>query len=98
MPNQDRISGRLEQAAADYAPAYENMYNDDAHIMELLRTAFKAGANWQKEQYKDIKEALELGHAYMILYMQAKGQNINMPAEIGSNMDKVLKALKLLQD
>jgi len=44
----------LEQAAIDYAPSYENMLPKDTRLTTFMRESFKAGAEWQKEQYKEV--------------------------------------------
>lgn len=49
----------LEEAAKDHAPSYHNMLPEDQRVTILMRESFKAGAEWQKEQYKPITELLK---------------------------------------
>lgn len=89
------------EQTANYEPPIPEQYFDDGNGIAYTaghKRGFVVGANWQKEQYKDIKEALELGYSYMKLYMLARGHNTAPVIEPGSAMDKVLKAIELLQD
>ena len=69
---------------------------------EAYMDGWKAGmrewAKWQKEQYKPIKQALEIGKQYIELYMKKMGQNTTSTPEPNSHLGKVIKALEHLQD
>ena len=79
-----------------------NLNNIHKYVSKTQQSAayesFKAGAEWQKEQYKLILEALEFGQAYMKLYMKKMGQSIILEPEPGSALDKINKAIERLQD
>lgn len=85
----------LEQAANNY-----HFRGHIDNVTDLEYHAFKAGAEWQQQKYniKAIIEVLELGRGYMQLYMKKSGQNLNATPEQGSALDKINKALELLQD
>jgi hypothetical protein len=54
---------------------------------------FKAGAQWQKEQDKELFEAAKIGLDYIKTYMNLMGQNTKGEPEPGSALDKVVKAI-----
>jgi uncharacterized protein with von Willebrand factor type A (vWA) domain len=86
----------LEKAAEKHSTHAESPVG--SRLYTYKNEAFKAGVEWQKEQYKELKEALELGCGYMKLYLKRMGQNPALGPEPGSALDKVNKAIERLQD
>jgi hypothetical protein len=80
---EEPVSDDLEQAAKDYSNNLDNIYGS---IGKQTRNAFKAGAEWQKEQDKETIELAE-DHAMLAGMEKMKEEMMAKAIEVTVHID-----------
>lgn len=88
----------LEQAANNYAPNSGGFTASRAHQRQ---TDFKAGAEWQKEQYKEVINELNVNHELLLSLYKAidfRPDRLDLKSIQQDLRDRMAKQLTLINN